>query len=318
MSPTDLPDHDTTAAAPADGSLRLLLFNLSSLLGLGALASLWILVYTDWLQAIGGLLTVTGALAWSALLFNMVSEKRKKEIQGAFEQKVLLAPSLWRFHLSFAVGLLILTAGTSTLKIHAFGDATQRALMVYRTGASLENGEPLRKVTLPARGSRRLLFLGYGPFLIKPSGLPVVEVSGGVFVPRVITSPDDFTRSPALLVRPDTGLSNATIGSKNLTLQIERNGETIVGPMLFQGRGIWVGSDRDTEIPDWLRRRWEKEQPVPWVPMVGADKPVTLKQGDQLRIELRTPDTLYIPEKIYTVLPHHGPKDFVQEVVLKF
>jgi hypothetical protein len=162
------------------------------------------------------------------------------------------------------------------------------------------------------------MFFGYGPFLVRPSGLPSVQVSGGLFLPKVLTSPDDFTRSPVLLIHPDTALSFAAQGSTALDLLVVRSGEVIVGPMPFQGRAFWVGSDHETAIPAWILRRWEDLQPVPWLPTLSADKAISLNPGEVLKIQLRTPRGLYIPETQHTVRQPNGPNDFVQEIVLRF
>lgn len=296
--------------------LRLLLRNLAGLVGTGVVASAWILYYTDWFEAIGGLLTLTGIFAWVAFLVELVSDERKGQIQSAFERRVLLNRSSWRWLLGSAGVLLVLTVLTGTIEVRSFSDDSTRSLTVTSAGAA-SDARPLREAALTPFSSRKLLFFGWGRLRVKLSGLPALEVRAGLFRPRVLSSPDDFTRSPVLLIRPSTGLSHLAAGSDSLVLVIRRGGETLVGPLPFRGRAVWVGCDRDVAIPAWLYRRWEPEEPVPWLPAVDTESLVSLRAGDELSIRLETASGEYAPEIRHVVRAPYGSQDFVQEIVLE-
>ncbi len=309
-------DNQETVGDRQAGDSQTLLWNMSGLLLLGVLGTVWVFIYTDWSPAIGGLLTLTGAFAWIALLLQLISDKRKDIFQDAFERRVLLKRSLWRELLGVGVGMLVLTAITGTIEVRSYRDNSQRSLMVSRAAAE-KDVPPAREVALPAHSRRKFLFLGHGPFQVKPSGLPALKVRAGVFWPRVLVSPDHFIRAPVLLLRPSLGLSRVASRSNKLKLLIWRDNKVLVGPMPFRGRAVWVGCKRDVAIPQWIQDRWKADEPMPWLPAVDTDPLVTLHDGDRLGIRLETPYGLYLPEIQHVANKPHGIQDFPYEIVLE-
>ena len=70
--------------SPQLPSLKIVAFNLFTLLAIGVVTSGWILYYTDYFPVVGGLLGLGGLFAWVAFLSNIIDENRKKTVSNLF------------------------------------------------------------------------------------------------------------------------------------------------------------------------------------------------------------------------------------------
>ncbi len=282
----------------------------------GTLVSAWFLFYTDFFPAIGGLLTLSGAFAWIALLLHLIREERKEEFRKAFERSILLRRWLWGGVAALALGFFLITYATGTVVIHSYRDEAYRSIVISRVTADGQS-PPIRETALPARTSRKFLLAGRGPFRIKLSGLPALTMRARPFRPKVFAAPDDFTR-PVVLLRPTLQLSQAAAKALEdgnaFRLVVQKGDEVIVEPWPFYGRVIWIGCDRDVAIPERIRSGWKQEEAIEWLPAMAPEAEVLLEPADELWIRIETATGALYNEARHLVEPANDLQTWVQEV----
>ena len=76
-----------------------------------AMISGWLLYYTDWFPLIGGLFTLSGVFAWLALVSNLLTEVRARQMRNAFDEKALQSKRAPYVLVSAMVVLALILAG---------------------------------------------------------------------------------------------------------------------------------------------------------------------------------------------------------------
>ena len=227
------------------------------ILGLGVSVLFGIWLFTDWMEIIGGLLGLGGICAWLAFSFNLIRDKHKKGLQ------LILEGFLRRKRTSvglglFSVGLILLAANVGCVVIDANQDSTDRSVMVQHVGAAQG---ALDRVVYGHSRKRYPVWTwpGHRDFRIDLEGLPVLVQRVRPLGRRVLKVPDDFQRCNVVLVRPSMRLSGTASKEELDYSLVVRYGDQNSPPIAFNGQSVWVGTEKQLEIPASLKDRWRLE-----------------------------------------------------------
>lgn len=302
--------------------------NLTLLIGLGLLVSWWFLHYTSLFPVIGGLLGLGGVLAWAAFVSGLITDERKEQLQHAFEDRVLLSRTTPIVLLTLGLGWATVFSFFGSVEVAAIRDAVNRTVEVYPAGAGSGEAvtarggtqELLRELFLPARGSSRFVlptpWLGSRTYRIRVSGLPSAEVEVRAWRRRMVTVPDSFVTRPVLLLWPSPAIGNQLRvlldegGRARLTVRLYENTEAEQPAEAraledYAGEAVWVGYDREYELPQDVLDRWSRTTVDPEVAerwrsprAIGG---VALKAGQRVEVLLE-----------YSYARDSSPADFLK------
>jgi hypothetical protein len=285
--------------------LRLFVANLVLLVCAGLGGSFWLHHYTDWFPVVGGLLGLGGLFAWIAFLSNLVSEERKKQMQAAFEQNVLLRDRTW---IGIVVAGLLLAgynSGRGTLLVDSLAESGQKWIEIREAGPGSSKVAD-RFVLASGAESKRLLptdFLGSRDYRVKVAGLPSAIVTLHAFQREPLSIPQDLWRRPLVLVRPMPVLTaNAARDPGGYEAVVSVNGAVAPALTPYGGETIWVGAEDDVAFPGETRERWRLEllvaggggvadAVVRWLEPKAVHQATALKKGDRVEVVVRHRDS---------------------------
>jgi len=217
----------------------------------------WILYFTDWFPAIGGVLALGGAFSWLAFLMRVMSDDRIKQLQRWTDRRVLCNPRLLTVLVILLVVGLGAATGTATIQVESADTGSPRGVWIGRQGDSLGEPTPLapgdrvRRVSwhLPGTHARNR---------VKVSGYPALTVDVHPPGRAELRVPDHFVR-PVLVFRPSTALLLA-IGRDSMRFVVTLKGRperwVIEG---YNGRTVWIGCDADVDVPVTRFEAWRAE-----------------------------------------------------------
>jgi hypothetical protein len=230
--------------------------NLVLTLVLGVGASAWLLAYTDWFPAIGGLLALGGAFSWIAFVSGALRDERKKGFQQWLEEQVLTSRVATVLILVLIATGVVVVLCTGSVTISSLQDTP--ALVTYYPNAADSVGDTLD--VQPRASHCRPVWVGRvgGPRRMRllAQGLPdlVIDVRGSER--RAVTVPYSFLR-PVLLLRPSAAFIDQ-LGEEKGTLKVKTNNSTW-SLSKFKGRPVWIGCTADVEVPQRIRDSWSSE-----------------------------------------------------------
>lgn len=233
---------------------RIFVINLLGILALGTLVSGWILYYTEWFPAIGGLLALGGVLSWLAFISRVLPEERLAALQTWADQRILSSHATLVILAVLAGGALIAATFLGSIQVTATRESTDRFVQIYRTGRT-----PTLEARLPAGGRVRkpvwTAWLRPTSWRVKVSGYPDEAVTVRPWRRAALSVPASFRR-PVVVVRSTIDLFDI-VHNRPRTLTIAVGDRTF--KTQFNGHALWLGCDEDVEIPPALDAAWRAE-----------------------------------------------------------
>lgn len=297
--------------------------NLLLMLFLGVGISAWILRYTDVFEEFAGLLALSGLFSWLAFVSKVLPEDRVKALQEWADRAIFTDTRTSRILAVLSVLAVVLSGFLGSLQVQSF-DPADRAMQVDRPGKNeisdtsrLLSGGKLRQVfwtSWPWRSSIR----------VKAIGLPELLTTVGPWERKELYLPTSFLR-PVLLLTPSPKLIDLQ-GAASFVEVYDDKGN-LWDRIPFDGRAIWLGCDRDVQIPshaaDALREEikgitaeTDRLKAIQsWFNPTASEHPKALSPGE-VRLAflfLGTPLT----ELKVTVLPPTTFRDFPQRIKLE-
>lgn len=239
--------------------------NLFLLILTGTLMLGWVLYFTDLFPVIGGLLGLGGLFAWIAVLGNVLSDDRKKELQTLFDQNCLQRRWFLGAILVVAVAFVgLVPAKHGTIVINNEQHDRSRTVDIR----PVDDAGGTNSLVVPARGEVRHVvatgFFGKRSFRVKAEGLRWVERPVSWFGRQPVEITGDFVRRHIVLIRPHAEkLRNFGNESRTLRVTISTGGQTkdvTLDPHAgYRGETAWLGAAADVEPPADLALDWRFE-----------------------------------------------------------
>jgi hypothetical protein len=295
--------------------------NLVLLVVVGVAALTWILDFTDWFPAVGGVFALGGALSWLAFVSRLLKEERLKELQD------------WADHAIFdnrRTRLAVVVTGIAGLVGACFVGTLE---LQSESGASVPRTVSVRRAPQPVpskttlSGTLRLPYLTSwavpSRLYVKVSGYPEVEATVRPWSRTTLTVPDQFLR-PVVVLKPDKDVLQMLVNNpRDLVVRVVSGPppaeHTVPG---YHGETIWVGCDEDVDVPAQALEAWKSELAIReqgqllhlWShPRALTGGPAVLNAGDRLSVEvLAGPGRPYARADV-TVRAVRVPRDFPQE-----
>ena len=234
---------------------NLFLVNLTIIGAAGVAACMWVIGYTSWFPAIGGVLALGGAFSWVAFISGVLSDERKAKVQS-----IIAAAFLDNMAVTFVVPALVIIGG-----LYAAGTASVAVVSLQETPALLmrydqERGAAVETLIVDAHGEQRFpVHAGLGATRLvhlRVQGLPDLTLGLRGARRASVQIPYSFMR-PALLLRPTPQVYDA-LGDNPATLHIAHRGREWTLPK-FMGQAVWVGCAPDVEVPQAVQDGWKAE-----------------------------------------------------------
>jgi hypothetical protein len=297
----------------------------------GLFISAWFIYYTDFYPVVGGLLGLGGLFAWIAFLSNLISEKRKDELQERFESFLLSKRFLPSLLILFAL-FLGLALFLGTVMLQSSENISRRISIKSPDDKRPWSDSTLEKWTVGAGNIEKSIWwtkpVWSGSYEIKAAGLPAITVAVKPFQRVPVYIPDSFYTRPVLLVVPDlitsaTATNAATSGSPIYELALNVGGNE-KGRQPYRGGTVWIGCDRDVTVPAQTLARWRldfliktntpEEVLSPYEFPESMFEEADLKEGDQVVLTLFSHGQVAATKKVTIRKP--SANDFPQEVRL--
>jgi hypothetical protein len=295
--------------------------NLVLLVVVGVAALSWILDFTDWFPAVGGVFALGGALSWLAFVSRLLKEERLEELQDWADHAIF---DNRRTRLAVVViGLagLVGACFVGTLELQGeSGASVSRSVFVRRAAQSTPS-----RTTLS--GTLRLPYLTSwavpSRLYVKVSGYPEVEATVRPWSRTTLIGPDAFLR-PVVVLKPDKDVLQMLANNPlDLVVRVASgphpSEHKVPG---YHGETVWVGCDEDVDVPAQVLESWKSELAIReqgqflhlWShPRAVTGGPAALDAGDRLGVEvLAGPGRPYARADV-TVRPVRVPRDFPQE-----
>lgn len=311
MTDTEEFSWEPKPPAPSDdANSRIFYTNVGLIVAFGIIVSSWLEFYTDWFPLVGTLLSLGGVLSWVAFVSRWMPEARMRALIERTQKALFGTVGLHR-HLLFAMVLLILAFNfAGGIQIESSDNLIGKTLEIQRVGwsanakpISLRAGERIRAVRLTS-------WLFPGKFRVKISGYPDQIVEVNPWERMRLTVPASFLR-PVILLRANRTLFDEIV-SNPVPLEIGV-GNTKMKIDKYHGEAIWIGCERDVDVPPSLVDEWRKEpdskdRPLPktWVNPIDLGSRIELNPGDEVVA------TINNSESRFKVLHLYRPQDFPQ------
>jgi hypothetical protein len=263
----------------------------------------WAYVNIQWLFAGVFALAGSGALAALLLIPKIIPEERGKEVQKWTWNWLFAHPRATAVYLILLGFVVLVVLFVGYIEVVATGDDTKRdvrflppaqgdsddyaqALLDWDS-QSLAVGGSVRDFYLLWPGTKRRV-------IVKVSGLPDLLAEVGHFKTQVVHAPEGLRRRPVVLLRPTSTLINYR-QNKDVVVRLQ-NGVTQQAP--FSGHAVWVGCDKDVEVPKSMLDLWDRMQPTVratdleyWKHPDALNGPrVELKVGESFTVSLKMSD----------------------------
>ncbi len=284
----------------------------------GALALGWCYRYTEWIEIIGGFLSLAGILSWLAFVLKVIPEKRMEEFQTWADERIFNnSRAKW-----LVMGLLVIgVAGASllgTVQVTWLAGEGNRSVWIHRADKS--EGEA---VPLMADGVVRRLFLTFWTHppkvRVKVSGFPDRTAELRPWQRYELKVSDSFYR-PVVLFRPTVDLLNM-LRNEPMSLSVKVDSQSWMIPQ-YDGRSLWIGCDSDVEVPEAKREVWrailaaagQAETSHYWVHPLTLTNPIPdLHPGQTIEVALLREDRSAYASRKFAVLPAPDRHAFPQE-----
>lgn len=295
--------------------------NLVLLVVVGVAALAWILDFTDWFPAVGGVFALGGALSWLAFVSRLLKDERLEELQDWADQAIFDNRRTRLSVIAIGIAGLVGACFVGTLELQGeSGASVPRTVAVRRAAQSVP-----RRTTLS--GTLRLPYLtswaAPSRLYVKVSGYPEVEATVRPWSRTTLTAPDQFLR-PVVVMKPDKDVLQMLVNNpRDLVVRVvsgPRPAELAVPG--YHGETMWVGCDEDVDVPGRTLEAWKSELAIReqsqflhlWShPRAVTGGPAALNAGDRLTVEvLAGPGRAYARADV-TVRPVRVPRDFPQE-----
>ncbi|HKA37371.1 MAG TPA: hypothetical protein VKH43_11175 [Thermoanaerobaculia bacterium] len=250
------PAGEETTSSPGPALSPLFVANLLAILCLGVAVSAWILYYTDWFPAVGGLLALGGVVSWLAFISRILSEERMKALQAWTDRSILCSRATLAFVAALAAAGLVTASFLGAIQVESVRESADRYLRVDRVGSAPGDEDRLRAGELfrvPAWTS----FFAPSRWRVKVSGYPDAVVAVRPWERVALSIPASFRR-PVILLRPTVDLFDE-VHNIPRKLIVQAGGRTFEAR--FDGHPVWIGCDEDVDVPLRLEVAWRAEAP---------------------------------------------------------
>ncbi len=307
------------SGTPPSGPFWPIAVNLIALVALGFAVCAWYLHYTDLFPEVLSLLSLGGLFAWLAFLANVLTKERKEELQKRFERHVLLPKkTILVIFLIASVFFLAWGSRRGSVAISTKPDDKERTIEIrpldQKQSGSAKN---LVEESLPARSRRKYAlptsWFGSREYRIKVSGLPAAVADVKAWRIKPLSVPADFD-APLVLVRLSGVLSGSLQKpSAGGTLSVSGNGKLIGTLPSYRGEAVWVGGDKDIEIPERILSGWRlelirnhapQEVLTRWLPSVSINPDVGISEGQRIDVSLITPSQTEFLKTVFVTRPY--------------
>jgi len=295
--------------------------NFVTFLFLGASVLGWCYRYTDWIEIIGGFLSLAGILSWLAFVLNVIPKNRMEEFQAWADGSIFNnARVKW-----FVLGLLVIgLAGASflgTVEVTWMAGEGNRSVWIHRVGKSEGEAVPL----MPGKAVRNLFWTVWtkpAKVRVKVSGFPDRTAEITPWQRYELKVSDSFYR-PVVLFRPTVDLLNM-LRNEPMNLSVKVDSQSWMIPQ-YDGRSVWIGCDADVEVPEAKQDVWrailttagQPETSHYWVHPLTLNGPIpNLRPGQTVEVALLRDDRSAYTSRKFTVLPAPDRQAFPQEETL--
>ncbi len=301
--------HETASASAVESDPFAV--NLLLLILLGTAFTGWMLHYTDWFPAFGGLLALGGLFSWLAFVSRCLPEARLKALQDRLDQRFFSRRTWRRRLLLLAVVLAALGSFVGSVEIRSLGDPSDRLLWTS-DGADalpirLAPGAVVRTVAWTTIWRPKQVH-------VRVSGYPPVVVPVRPWHRITRDVPSFFRLVPVVLLQPSEDLMLQA--NSHLTVLVNVRGVDYSQP--FDGHAIWVGCDTGVEVPEavidiWRSRRDDAYLPFWSHPASATRSAVALSAGEPIDVWLLNANgAAYGARKRIIVRQPAAPADFPQ------
>ncbi len=320
-------DH-ATAHAPRPGTVAA---NVVLALLTGTLVCFWFWRNTDWFEELGAVLTFSGALSWLAVFLKIVPDDKTGHLKQTFFRVVFENP---RTKVWLGLGLVLVAAGSfcfATVQLEPLQEPVDRAVIVYPLSPGENTAEARARSarvtegefdTLKPGGRLRVLapvWWGWQrQFVVKVSGYPDKVITLHPWQRLALLVPNSFRR-PVVVLRPTQRLMN-NVRQHPWTLIVRREKPPLEIQMPVDGHSIWLGCDRNVQLPAAMRSAWEGGiesflKPLWFYPQAATNFTGELAPGERISLQLKTAAGALQPPKDFEVAPPEPRQDFYPQVV---
>lgn len=248
------PDRNGVGEAKEPALPRVFITNLLTILGLGVLVSIWILHYTQWFPAIGGILALGGLVSWLAFVSRILREERLEALQAWADKAVFCSRATLAVVGTLAICLIVAANFLGGIQVEGARGSSDRFVRLSHLGTNGADDLRLR----PGEVVRRPLVTRWWrprAWRVKVSGYPDEVVTVRPW-PRVnLTVPSSFVR-PVVLVRPTVDMFDV-VHHMPRTLAVRVGSQEYKTP--FNGYAVWIGCDEDVAVPLQMELAWSAE-----------------------------------------------------------
>ena len=248
-------DNSKRPSAPAHFAANLVLLVVVGVAALG-----WILAFTDWFPAVGGIFALGGALSWLAFVSRLLKKERLEELQDWADHAIFDNRRTRLTVVAIGIAGLVGACFVGTLELQCeSGASVPRSVSVRRVAQSVPG-----KTTLS--GSLRLPYVTSWAMpsrvYVKVSGYPEVEATVRPWSRTTLMAPDQFLR-PVVVLKPDKDVLQMLVNNpRDLVVRVVSGPQpadyTVPG---YHGETIWLGCDEDVDVPG---RRYSRPGRASW------------------------------------------------------
>ncbi len=295
--------------------------NFLAFLFFGASVLGWCYRYTDWIEIVGGFLSLAGILSWLAFVLKVIPDRRMEEFQTWADTRIFNNGSIKWFLLGLLTLGLAAASFLGTVEVTWIAGEGNRSVWIHKLGTSEGEGASL----MPGKVVRSLFLT----FWTKPTKVRV-KVSGFPDRTAQITPwqryelkvSDSFYR-PVVLFRPTVDLLNM-LRNDPMSLSVKVDSQSWIISQ-YEGRSVWVGCDADVEVPQTKLDVWrailatagQPETSHYWVHPLALSGPIpNLIAGQTIEVALLRDDRSAYTSRKFTVLPASDRQTFAQEETL--
>lgn len=292
------------------------LINLLLLIVGGTWVCVWLIHYTDKFDDFAKVLALGGGLTWVAFVLKVLREERLEAFQRAADRFIF---SNWIVTVALLIACFVglySRRHLGTVQVELFLGKEERILKVQAPGRPEQSwrvapGDKVRVVTWTSWEKPALLY-------VKVSGYPDLRVPVKPLERRELRIPSAFMRR-VILLKPTVNLIVHRTNGFMVSVKTPGQGAKTVP---FIGHPIWIGADKDVDIPQAKLDAWRQALPesarsdtMAFLQMADAltDTGFDLNPKEPVCIELIRPGGSRYLRKDILVRPIELNQDYVQE-----
>jgi hypothetical protein len=226
--------------------------NLAWIIVLGVAISGWILYFTDWFPAIGGLLALGGVFSWLAFVSKVLPDERLKALQASADAWIFSSRWSRRRMLTITAALFIAANFVGSVEVVSVRDPVER--VVWIDSSSVANDRPQRLG--PGSSIRSVQFTSWlwpRAVPVKVSGYPTLTANVTPFSRVAVQVPTTPLLSvPCVLLHP----TRAMMRHRNTGLMLNVTYRSEHQSLAFDGHALWIGCEDDVEVPAAVVESW--------------------------------------------------------------